>query len=337
MTGPLMRAPDFWWHEPGALSALLAPIGALYGAVTAQRLKQAGYRAKIPVICIGNPTLGGAGKTPTAIAAGEILKVNGRRPYFLTRGYGGSEGGPLLADPSKHSARDIGDEALLLAAIAPTIVARDRAAGAKLAEESGADVIVMDDGFQNPCLAKDFSVLVIDGAKGLGNSRVFPAGPLRAPLSAQLSRAQAMLVIGDGKAGDIAAAHGANAGLEVLRAKFAADAGAASQLKGKRVLAFAGIGNPEKFFRSLEAVGAEVLLKRSLPDHHRFSAREANELISEAANKGLILVTTEKDRARMQGDEALARLRAKSLTLPVKLAFDDAQAFKTILEKALPR
>ncbi len=337
MTGPLMRAPDFWWHEPGALSALLAPIGALYGAVTAQRLKQAGYRAKIPVICIGNPTLGGAGKTPTAIAAGEILKANGRRPYFLTRGYGGNERGPLLSDPSKHSARDIGDEALLLAAVAPTVVARDRAAGAKFAEESGADVIIMDDGFQNPSLAKDISILVIDGGKGLGNKRVFPAGPLRAPLSTQLSHAHAMLVIGEGEAGSAAAANGSSAGLEVLLAKFAADAGAASQLKGKRVLAFAGIGDPDKFFRSLEAVGAEVLSKRSLPDHHRFSAREANELIGEAANKGLILVTTDKDRARMQGDDTLAGLRAKSLTLPVKLAFNDAQAFKTILEKAVTR
>ncbi len=337
MTGPLMRAPDFWWHEPGALSALLSPLGALYGAVTAQRLKQAGYRAKVPVICIGNPTLGGAGKTPTAIAAGEILKTNGRRPYFLTRGYGGSESGPLLSDPSKHSARDIGDEALLLAAVAPTVVASDRAAGAKFAEENGADVIVMDDGFQNPSLTKDFSILVIDGAKGLGNARVFPAGPLRAPLSVQLSRAHAIFVIGEGEAGSAAAEHGKSAGLEVLRAKFAADAGAASQLKGRRVLAFAGIGDPEKFFRSLEAAGAEVSLKRSLPDHHRFSAREANELIGEAAKKGLILVTTEKDRARMQRDEALANLRAKSLTLPVKLAFDDAQAFKTILEKAVTR
>jgi tetraacyldisaccharide 4'-kinase len=146
-----------------------------------------------------------------------------------------------------------------------------------------------------------------------------------------------LLVIGEGEAGNAAAAHGRSAGLEALRAKFAADAGAASQLKGKRVLAFAGIGNPEKFFRSLEAVGAEVSFRRSLPDHHRFSAGEANELISEAANKGLILVTTEKDRARMQGDEALARLRAKSLTLPVKLAFDDAQSFKTILGKAVAR
>ena len=337
MTGPLLRAPDFWWQAPGALSGLLAPIGALYGAVAAQRLSGKGYRAKIPVICIGNPTLGGAGKTPTAIAAGEILKANGRRPYFLTRGYGGNERGPLIADPSKHSAREIGDETLLLAALAPTVVAQDRAAGAKLAEENGADVIVMDDGFQNPSLTKDLSILVIDGTRGLGNSRVFPAGPLRAPLSAQFSGAQAMLIIGDGNAGDEAAAHGKSAGLEVLRAKFSADAGAASQLKGKRVLAFAGIGDPEKFFRSLEAAGAEILVKRPLPDHHRLSAREANALIGEAANKGLALVTTEKDRARMQGDEALASIRAKSLTLPVTLAFDDPLAFRNLLEKALKR
>jgi len=226
---------------------------------------------------------------------------------------------------------------LLLAAIAPTIVARDRAGGAQLAEASGADVIVMDDGFQNPSLAKDLSMLVVDGARGLGNSRVFPAGPLRAPLSAQLSRAQAILVIGDGSAGDAAAAQAKDAGLHVFRANFVAEAGAAAQLKGKRVLAFAGIGDPEKFFRSLELAGAEVVVKRAFPDHHRFSARDAGDLIGEAANQNLVLVTTEKDRARMRGDDALAAFHAKALTLPVTLAFDDAQAFKNLLEKALSR
>jgi tetraacyldisaccharide 4'-kinase len=333
----MLRAPDFWWQAPGRLSAWLSPLGALYGFAASQRLAGQGYRAKIPVICIGNPTLGGAGKTPTAIAAGNILKAIGKRPFFLTRGYGGSEAGPLLADPAKHSPREIGDEALLLAAIAPTVVARDRASGAQLAEASSADVIVMDDGFQNPSLAKDLSVLVVDGAKGLGNGRVFPAGPLRAPLGAQLARAQAMLVIGDGAAGDHAATQARSAGLQVLRAKFVADAGAAAQLKGKRVLAFAGIGDPDKFFRSLELAGAEIAARRAFADHHRFSAREAGELIGEAANQNLVLVTTEKDRARMRGDDALSMLRAKALTLPVQLAFDDAQAFKNLLEKALSR
>jgi tetraacyldisaccharide 4'-kinase len=331
----MLRAPDFWWQAPGAASALLSPIGALYGLIAARRLGQNGYRAKIPVICIGNPTLGGAGKTPTAIAAGRILQA--KHPHFLTRGYGGNDSGPLLADITVHSSRAIGDEALLLAAVAPTIVARDRAAGAQLAEANGAGVVIMDDGFQNPSLTKDLSILVVDGAKGLGNQRVFPAGPLRAPLGAQFKRAQAMLIIGEGSAGDAAAIQAKNAGLQVLRAKFAADTSANVQLKGKRVLAFAGIGDPEKFFRSLEAAGAEVAEKRAFADHHRFNAREAGELINEAANKNLVLVTTEKDRARMSGDDGLAALRARTLTLPVTLAFDDAQAFKNQLEKALSR
>jgi tetraacyldisaccharide 4'-kinase len=337
MTGRMLRAPEFWWQQPGALSSFLSPLGALYGALAAARLAREGYRAKIPVLCIGNPTLGGAGKTPTAIAAGQILKDLGRRPCFLTRGYGGSARGPLLVDLSKHSARDVGDEALLLAEVAPTLVARDRAAGAQLAVANGADVIVMDDGFQNPSLAKDLSILVVDGARGLGNGRVFPAGPLRAPLAVQLSRAQAMLVIGDGAAGDTAAAEGRQAGLDVLRAKLVADAEAASQFKGKPVLAFAGIGDPEKFFRSLEAAGAEIAVRRAFGDHHRFSKRDAGELIGEAANKNLLLVTTEKDRARMSGDDALAGLRARALTLRVALAFEDAAAFKKLLENALSR
>jgi tetraacyldisaccharide 4'-kinase len=337
MTGPMLRAPDFWWQPGGAWSSLLSPLAVLYGAVAAARLAREGHRAKIPVLCVGNPTLGGAGKTPTAIVAGQILKEFNRRPFFLTRGYGGSARGPLLADLSRHSARDVGDEALLLAAIAPTVIARDRAAGARLAEASGADVIVMDDGFQNPSLTKDVSILVVDGARGLGNGRVFPAGPLRAPLAAQLSRARAMVVIGDGGAGDAAAAEARRAGLEVQRARFVADAGAASQFKGKRVSAFAGIGDPEKFFRSLEAAGAEIAARRAFADHHRFSRRDAGELIGEAANQNLLLVTTEKDRARMSGDDALAGLRARVLTLPVTLAFDDASAFKKLLESALSR
>jgi tetraacyldisaccharide 4'-kinase len=330
-----LRAPEFWWRKAGPLAALLYPAGAIYGAVASRRMAQAGYHAKIPVLCIGNPTLGGAGKTPAAIAAGEWLKREGKKVFFLTRGYGGSEHGPLLVDLSKHDARAIGDEAPLLAAIAPTIVAQDRAAGAKLAEENGAEILIMDDGFQNPSLAKDFSLLVVDGARGIGNGFVFPAGPLRAPLEPQFERAEALLAIGDGEAGEKAARLAGEHGLQTFRGKLQANPASADELKGRRVFAYAGIGAPEKFFRSLEEAGAVVAAKRSFGDHHRYSGIEAAELLAAASNSGLGLVTTEKDLARMRGDSALDALREKSRTLRVRLALDDESAIFAAIRNSL--
>ncbi len=332
MTAPFsLRAPDFWWRKPGALAALLYPAGAIYGAAAAFRLAKTGYRAKIPVICIGNPTLGGAGKTPTAIAAGTFLKSIGRKPFFLTRGYGGNLAGPALADPAKHGAQEIGDEAPLLAAAAPTVIAQDRAAGAQFAEANGADIVVMDDGFQNPSLAKDFSLLVVDGARGLGNGLSFPAGPLRAPLDPQLRRAHAVLVIGEGNAGDKAAAVCARTGLPVLRGRLAPEPASATKISGKKVLAYAGIGSPEKFFHSLEAAGAIVAAWKSFGDHHRYSAKDAADLLEQSNKNGLTLVTTEKDLARMRGKETLAPLAEASDALRVRLVLDDENAaFATI-------
>jgi len=190
-----MRDPAFWWQPPGTVAALLAPIAKIYAAVAGSRLKKAGHSVGIPVICIGNLTVGGSGKTPTALAVARLLIAAGKRPYFLTRGYGGELAGPVLVDTTVHRAYDVGDEPLLLAGVAPTVVAADRVAGAEAIRAAGADVIVMDDGFQNPSLAKDLSILVVDGRRGLGNGKVFPAGPLRAPLDAQLDRAQAILII----------------------------------------------------------------------------------------------------------------------------------------------
>src|SRR4029077_18558227 len=191
-----MQAPAFWWRKPGGMAALLSPIAAIYGAVAERRLKRAGARADTPVICTGNLTVGGAGKTPTAIMIARMLIAAGEKPIFLTRGYGGRLAGPVLLQ-SSSTATQVGGEALLLARVASTVVARDRIAGARLAKDNGASIIVMDDGFQNPSLAKDLSILVIDGARGIGNARVLPAGPLRAPLDAQLDRAHAMLIVGD--------------------------------------------------------------------------------------------------------------------------------------------
>src|SRR5882724_7860421 len=239
-----MRSPGFWWKEPGIASALLSPFAAIYGSIAARRLAQTGARAGVPVICVGNPTVGGAGKTPAAIAIARLLMAAGERPMFLTRGYGGRLAGPVMVEAG-HSATQVGDEPLLLARVAPAIVAQDRSAGARLAVESGARVIVMDDGFQNPALAKDFSILVVDGSRQIGNGRVIPAGPLRAPLAPQFARADAILIVG---AGSDALPLGIPAGLPVFHGVLEPDAGTVKSLAGRKVLAFAGIGAPEKFF-----------------------------------------------------------------------------------------
>ena len=322
-----MRAPAFWWQTPGLRSAALAPIGAIYGAIAGARMQRAGIRAGVPVICIGDPTVGGAGKTPVAMSVAKILIAQGKRPYFLTRGYGGREQGPLLLDPAKHGAAEVGDEPLLLATVAPVVVSADRVAGAKLAAQSGADVIVMDDGFQNPALFKNLSLLVVETNGGVGNGRVFPAGPLRAPLTQQLARADAIVLIGNGEPGERVARQAR----KILRATIVPDAGAASALGGKSLLAYAGIGRPEKFFATLESIGGHIAERRAFPDHHAFSAGEASELLSAAQSRNLTLVTTEKDRARMQGNAALNELANASQVLPITLRFEDEAALKALL------
>jgi tetraacyldisaccharide 4'-kinase len=323
-----MREPQFWWRESGPVARLLAPIGALYGAIAAARLARNGWRAPVPVICIGNPTVGGAGKTPMAVAVARMLAAAGEHPVFLTRGYGGRLAGPLLVDPSRHHAAEVGDEPLLLARVAPTIVARDRVAGARLA--SG--VIVMDDGFQNPSLAKDFSVLVVDGRRGAGNGRVIPAGPLRAPLAAQLARADAMIVVGAAAREPDVVAQARARGTAVFAARLQPEADVVRALQAERVLAFAGIGDPEKFFRTLADAGIDVAARRGFADHHRYTAPEARALCEEADRQRLALVTTEKDLVRLAGDEAVASLATRARALPVTLVLEDAEGFERMLQ-----
>jgi tetraacyldisaccharide 4'-kinase len=332
-----MRAPAFWWRPPGLASALLAPLGAVYGAVAGARLKQRGTSAGVPVICVGDPTLGGAGKTPAAIALAKLLVAAGERPCLITRGYGGHERGPLAVDAAVHGADAVGDEALLLARAAPTVVAADRVAGARFAAQMKPTVLVLDDGFQNPALAKDFSLLVIDGASGIGNGRTFPAGPLRAPLAAQLAKAQALVCNGKGAAGDAVAALAKKRGIPVFAAKIVAEPLAARKLAGRRVLAFAGIGRAEKFFSTLAEIGAEVAERRAFADHHRYSPREARALLAAAKARDLVLVTTEKDRARMAHAAELTALHAASAALPIVLEFDDAPALMRRVTDALRR
>jgi tetraacyldisaccharide 4'-kinase len=323
-----MREPGFWWRKAGLASGLLTPAAAAYGAVAARRMARPGARVKLPVLCVGNFTLGGTGKTPAALWLAKMLQDAGERPFCLSRGYGGSLSGPKLVDAHGDVAAQVGDETLLLARVAPTVVARDRPAGAQAAIAAGASVVVMDDGLQNSSLVKDFTIAVVDGRRGLGNGRVFPAGPLRAPLAAQLSSSDALLVIGDGEAGrDI----GATAALPLFHGRLVADAAAAAALKARRVLAFAGIGDPDKFFATAEAAGIAVARRQAFPDHHCFSAEEAAELIMRAEHDGLALLTTAKDRARMAGEPLLVALAARVHVLPVALAVDEADALRKLV------
>jgi tetraacyldisaccharide 4'-kinase len=297
-------------------------------------MRRPGQRARAIVVCIGNLTVGGAGKTPTAIAVARLLRDAGANPAFLTRGYGGRLAGPLIVAPT-HSAIDVGDEPLLLARVAPTVVARDRVAGAAAAIAAGADTIVMDDGFQNPSLAKDLSVLVVDGRRGIGNGKVIPAGPLRAPLAMQLAHAHALLVVGEAgwsARGVIATAHATSSLPLPVTGRLVPDPAALAALAGARVLAFAGIADPEKFFATLRDAGIAVMATRRFADHHRFSAADAKALIAEAEQSGLTMVTTEKDHARMTGDPALVALAARSRMLPVTMEIKEAAALRDLLE-----
>lgn len=318
-----MREPAFWYRPPSRLSRLLSPFGALYGAIAARRMRRAGAVAGIPVVCVGNYHLGGAGKTPTALALVNILREMGEQPFVVSRGYGGTVEGPVRVDPARHAAAEVGDEPLMMAAHLPVIVARDRAAGAALARAQGASVVVLDDGFQNPALAKDVALIVIDAARGVGNACVFPAGPLRAPLPPQIARTDALVVIGEGHGADHVAVAVAARGAPVWRAHLVPDEAALARLRGRRVLAFAGIGDPQRFVATLRAGGVDVAATRAFPDHHRFSHDEIARLVAEARAGGLLAVTTEKDMARLSSDPRLATDAGSIATLPVKLIFGD--------------
>ena len=326
-----MREPGFWHRPSSFVSLLLLPLGVLYGAVAARRLQREGLDAGVPVLCIGNYHVGGAGKTPTVLALTKMLRDLGETPVVLSRGYGGRLHGPVKVDPDRHAAADIGDEPLMMARTVPVVVARDRISGVALARSQGASVILMDDGFQNPAIAKDASLIVIDGDRGLGNGLVFPAGPLRAPLPPQLARTDALIVVGDGDAAKAVAADIVARGKPVLSAHLKPEDASVAALRGKRVLAFAGIGDPGRFFRTLRASGIDVVRERAFPDHHPFSKSEIETLAAEAKRNALTLVTTEKDLARLRGSE-----RAEGIVpFPVTLEFDDAAGLRTFLSERL--
>ena len=328
-----MREPAFWHRPRGLMSSLLAPVATIYGAISGARMQRPGVSAGIPVICVGNYHAGGAGKTPTVLALVELLRSAGETPVVLSRGYGGQLPGPVEVDSARHTARDVGDEPLMIAAHVPVVIARDRIAGAQLAKTRGASVIVMDDGFQNPSLRKDASVVVIDSARGLGNGCVFPAGPLRAPLDPQVARTDALIVIGNGSAAnDVALSVQAQGGL-VLRARIVPDAASLTALRGQRVLAFAGIGDPERFFATLRAHGIDVAATQAFPDHHPFTANDIAGLASRASSRGLLLVTTEKDHARFRGMANLPPLA----TLGIGLEFERRDELLAFVSARLAR
>ena len=334
----LLEAPSFWYRPRGGLASALAPLGTLYGRLAEAKFARATpYRSRLPVICIGNFTVGGGGKTPTAIAIASLLAGLGARPCFLTRGYGGKSKGPVLVREGQ-SAAEVGDEPLLLAEAAPTMISADRAAGARTIEATDASVIVMDDGFQNPGLAKDLSLIVVDASSGLGNGLVMPAGPLRAPLGPQIDRADALMVIGSGgQAAPLEQSFTAQ-GKPVLRARIVPRQDR-RWLSVLPVIAFAGIASPEKFYATLGANGARVIAKRSFGDHHRYTSRQAAALLKEAEERKAMLVTTEKDWVRLPDEEGtpLGELKFRSRPFAIAIAFEDEDAVKALLANALAK
>jgi tetraacyldisaccharide 4'-kinase len=314
-----MRAPDFW-QTKGPISTLLAPLGWLWAiGATMRAQSKPRWRAEVPIVCVGNLSVGGAGKTPIAGAIAALLPG----AHFLSTGYGGSAKGPLLVDPARHDHELVGDEPLLLAELAPCWVAKDRVAGARAAVAAGARCLIMDDGFQDPSLAKDLSLLVVDGQAGFGNQRCLPAGPLRESVAAGLKRADAVILLGADRHGVAAQV----APLPVLRAWLEPEA-EAQVLVGRKVVAFAGIGRPAKFFHSLEHLGANLVEAYAFPDHYPYHPAEIAELQRAAAAQHAFLVTTSKDSVRIE-----AHLRDQLAVLQMDVVWED----EAVLYGLLPR
>jgi tetraacyldisaccharide 4'-kinase len=326
-----MQTPRHWYRtpdRPGLISWLLAPLGWLYAAATARRLRRPGYRPTVPVICIGNLVAGGAGKTPTTIALAQRLAARGHAVHIVSRGHGGRLGGPVRVNEKLHRAEDVGDEPLLLSAFAPVWVARNRAEGVRAAEADGARVILLDDGFQNPSVRPSLALVVVDAARGFGNGRCIPAGPLREPVATGLKRADLVLSIGEDAAqARFEALWGPVIPVPRLRGRLSPVA-MGMDWSGERVLAFAGIADPARFFATLRSLGAAVLRGEALADHAVLSETLLRRLEAEAAASGAQLVTTEKDAARLPPG-----WRARVLTLVVRLEVEDWGALDLELAK----
>ncbi|WP_429931754.1 tetraacyldisaccharide 4'-kinase [Agrobacterium vitis] len=338
-----LHAPSFWWGKTGLPALALWPLSFVYGRVAARRMRgSSAYAPAVPVICIGNVTLGGAGKTPTALALAKAALAMGLKPGFLSRGYGGSVRRPTVVDPAQHTANDVGDEPLLLASVAPTVVASRRRDGASELERQGIDLIIMDDGFQSAQIRIDCAVVVTDSYKGDGNGFVFPAGPLRAPLAIQFQKLDMLLVVGKGDAAIPLVRRAARMGKPVLTAQLHPVPG--PNLRGQRVLAYAGIADPEKFYRTLREMGADIVVARGFGDHQALSASAIAELIEEAEANALLLVTTAKDQARLRGSsrggagkDRAEELLAKSTVIEIEMIFDDPAVPARMIDRARDR
>lgn len=324
------RTPRFWWKRYSPTGFALAPLGYLYGRVARRKMAGSGTEVSVPVVCVGNLVAGGAGKTPTALALAEFARQSGFRVGFLTRGYLGSERGPVLVSKSVHTVADIGDEAFLLAAVAPTVVSVDRLAGAKLLARLGVDLIIMDDGFQNPSVVKDLSLVVIDAERGIGNGRVLPAGPLRAPLFDQIRCADAIIILGIGP-GDQSVRTAARAGLPVIRARL--DPVRKRGFRRTPYLAFCGLANPAKFYATLRSAGVQVPVTMDFPDHHVFTDAECEAILKRCREDNLVPITTDKDRIRLAGRSGPAEhLSTICETFPVRVVFDEPKRVVSLIE-----
>lgn len=331
----MLGTPPFWYQQKTPadflLKLALMPFGWIYGALVKKKFDLY-YPIPMaqPIICVGNLVTGGAGKTPVVLALADLLMDKGYNPHLLSRGYGGKEAGPLQVSPGRDTSYDVGDEALLLVEKAPTWIAAKRALGAQAAIDTGATMIVMDDGFQNPVIYKDFSFLVIDGAVGLGNRNVMPAGPLREPLRFGLNRADAIVMIGEDKtnATDLIRRH---TQVPILQASLVADE-QNPDVKGKSIFAFAGIGRPKKFKETLEAAGAIVDGWAEFPDHYPYDDEDLKEIVTAAAAQGVMLVTTAKDHVRLPSS-----LRKKIEKFSVHLVWENPDAVVPLIEQALQK
>ncbi|TRL39277.1 tetraacyldisaccharide 4'-kinase [Rhizobium straminoryzae] len=329
------KAPSFWWQRSGWQAFGLWPLSRLYGQIAGRRMaRKVRPSVSVPVFCVGNFTVGGAGKTPTAIAIARAARARGLTPGFLSRGYGGHLRQTVLVDPARHGADAVGDEPLLLAREAMTVVSRRRLDGAKRLVAEGCDLIIMDDGFQSAQLVLDFALVVIDARRGIGNGHLVPAGPVRAPLSEQLRQMSALLKVGEGEGADPVVRLAARAAKPLRVASLVPRPDAA--IAGQRVLAFAGIADPAKFYRTVAAIGGTVAAQRSFPDHHPFTEAELLDLIGAAERDSLVPVTTTKDAARLAGRKGAAeRLLALARVVEVDMVFDDPHAPGLMIEEAI--